>query len=214
MADLSLVAFAVFLGMDWRVVALLSLALLAPTWAALAIGLHVIKSRRRSTTSGAFFCQTVARELRAGASLRWALASASRLSGLEPVGDALENGEPWDRIVPHLTGPFPDIGSELGVVIESVSASGAYSSQLFEDLGEIALGQLEAGEEIRIATASARASATVLIGLPVLYLLYQTQSGNLNNLLGRSGSGALALAGLGLALAGIAVSILLVRATR
>jgi Flp pilus assembly protein TadB len=215
LVDVLLVSLALVLGVDWRAVAILSFSLLAPAWAALGIGVLAIRNRQKTTTSGAVFCHTVARELRSGASLRWALASASRVTGApEPTAHALETGEQWRLILPELVRSYPDIGSELAVVIESTSASGAYSSELFEELGDIAITQLEAGEEIRIATASARASAMVLVGLPVSYLLYQAQAGNLMSLLAQPGSGLLALIGLVLTLTGIAVSLLIVRGTR
>lgn len=210
-----LVSLALVMGVDWRAIAILSFSLLAPVWAALGVGVLVIRSRQQKTTSDAVFCHTVARELRSGASLRWALASASRVAGgPEPTARALETGERWRLILPELVRSYPDIGPELAVVIESTSASGAYSSELFEELGDIAIGQLETGEEIRIATASARASAMVLVGLPISFLLYQLQAGNLMSLLGRPGSGLLALIGLVLTLTGIAVSLLIVRGTR
>lgn len=211
LAEWILVSGAIVAGVDLRVVVVLGFAVVAPTWFLAFVALHSFRNRSRPTTHSAIFCHGVAGELRSGATLRGAVADAARVVGATELVSRVAEGDKWAAAAPALRRAFPDVASELMVVIESVATSGADSSGLFDELGDIALAHVEAAEEIRIATSSARASAVVLIGMPLAYLGYQLQSGNLARLLATPGSGPVALVGLLLLITGIALSYAIVR---
>lgn len=210
MPELFLIAAAVLAGLDWRAVALVALSLLLPVWALVLVGLHILRSRRRDSTRSAVFCQSVVRELRSGAPFRTALAEAARVVGAEQVTALAESGEPLSDLATPLAQQFPEIGDEIAAIVEAVSRSGAPAGSLFEELGDLALAHVEMSEEVRVATAPARASALVLIGLPAAYLGYQLSRGDTG--LFATGSQRL-VAGVGVALVGLGLSIavLLVR---
>jgi Flp pilus assembly protein TadB len=92
-----------------------------------------------------------------------------------------------------------------------VAGSGGSSASLFDELGDLALAQIEIAEEIRVGTSPARSSAAVLIGLPVVYLTYQVGTGRVQDLLTRPLQQGLATVGIALVLVGTAVSLWLVR---
>lgn len=209
-----LLALGLIAGIDWRVLSLLGVVFWSPVIALLGLVVHIFRNRPGPSMRTAVFCQSVARELRAGAALRGALGNAAASVDATSVLQLLQAGETFDIIVPVLTTEFSEVGLELGTVVDSVATSGAASAPLFEELGDLALAQMEMAEEIRVATAPARASALVLVGLPMLYLGYQLHSGRIGDLLSQPVQQGLTLVGWALALAGMAVSYLIVRKTR
>lgn len=214
MKELLVVGLAVGAGVDLRVVGALSFAILFPVWALVAVLFHVTRSKSSPSIRSAVFCQTVSRELLSGTSLRWALAAAAWDGQIDEVYRAVDSGEGWEEVGVLLEREFSDIGTELALVVKSVAASGSQSGSLFAELGDLALAQVEMAEEIRVATAPARSSAMILIGLPILYLGYQFKSGQLGELLALESSRGLAGIGLILFLLGIGVSFALVRGSR
>lgn len=211
MAESVLVVTALVAGVDLRVTAILALALAYPVLGLLAIVIHVLRSRGGESTRSAVFCHSVARELRAGATMRSALAGAARVVGLDDVADDLDRGHALAGILPTLGAALPEIESELVVLVEGVASSGSMSASLFDELGDLALAHVEMNEEIRMATAPARASAVVLIGLPVAYLGYRFANGDFGGLLSDPTHAVVAFSGLALALAGLVLGWLLVR---
>ncbi len=214
MTEAILVSLAIVVGLDWRVVAILTGSVLFPFVALGAFAMHAVRSRSGTNTRSAVFCQSVARGLRVGSSLRSAIGDAAIVVGENELAAMVESGCRWDDALPSFHRSFPEVGSELAVLIASVAESGADSSALFEEVGDLALAQVEAEEEVRVATASARASAMVLIGLPVIFVGYQIRSGNLATLLSQPGSGLMAGAGLTVMSLGIVISIVMVRRSR
>jgi Flp pilus assembly protein TadB len=114
-------------------------------------------------------------------------------------------------VVASLRREFPEIGNEIGPLVEAVAEAGSAAAPLFQELGELALSQVEVTEEIRVATAPARASALVLVGLPVAYLSYQLSTGAITDLLGNPAQQGIAVAGVILAGGGLVASLMLVR---
>ena len=204
------IAAALSAGVDLRVVAILGIALLFPIWALGGVLALVLRNRRRTSTRPAIFCHAVARELRAGATLRAALLSACASAGIELEADG-------DLVVSlaDLTGvlarAIPVISEELVALVTSADESGVASAALFEELGDLAMAHVELEEELRIATAPARASALVLLGLPVAFIGYQVSSGSLPPLFGGGPQSAIALIGAALAASGVTIGFLMVR---
>lgn len=209
--EVALVAWALLVGVDWRVVTLIAVSLYLPVWALGAVFVHSLYNREKQASGSAVFCQSVARELRSGASLRGALTEASRAAGLVETTRLLEEGEPLGKVLPDYASSFPDIGSELAVVSGVAAETGVAAANLFDELGDLALAQIEMSEEVRVAAAPARASALVLVGLPTAYLGYQVGSGEAAELMADPVQRVLALVGIALVGAGLGLGILLIR---
>ncbi len=211
MSEWLVVAWALSAGMDWRVVVLLNAALTFPLWALGGIAVHVLVHRPGTSTRSAVFCQSVGRELRAGAPLRTAIADAARAVEAEPISVSLESGSLLEEVIPELRVEFPEIGQEIGALLTAVAETGSAAAPLFQELGDLALARVESTEEIRVATSPARASIAVLVGLPTLYIGYQLSTGAIGNLLRNPAQQGVALLGMGLAGAGLLLSVLLVK---
>jgi Flp pilus assembly protein TadB len=211
MVEYLLLATAVAMRVDLRMVALMAIAVFAPFIGLVGVVGHIYLSRPRRDTRAAVFCQSMARELRAGESLRSALESSGDLVLAGRLTSAIESGDTLDRLSPILRSEFPEIGIELATVVRSVAGSGGSSASLFDELGDLALAQIEIAEEIRVGTSPARSSAAVLIGLPVVYLTFQVGTGRLQDLLTRPLQQGLATVGIALVLVGTTVSLWLVR---
>lgn len=212
--EVFVLAGAIVLGLDWRVVGVLAIALLAPVVAALGIAFHALKNRRAPQAPDASFCHAVAGDLRSGSSLRHAVTESARSLDFDEVVAGLDAGLAWDQVMPGLVVRLPDLGPELGVVVDSLSRSGADAAALFDELGDIALARIEVGNEVRVATSSARASTAVLVALPLLYLASLAQTGRIAGLFDQPGTAGLAAIGLSLTAVGICTSVLMVRSAR
>jgi len=93
---------------------------------------------------------------------------------------------------------FPAIGEELRLTVISAARSGSRAADLFDEIGSLAIAQSEIRREVRIATAPGRATAMLLVGAPMAYLLTRVGSGGLDSLLESSQQRAAVLAGLAL----------------
>lgn len=213
MSEWLVVAWALVAGVDWRVTAILFASFVFPLGALAGVVLHVALNRPTPSTRSAVFCQSVAGELRTGASLRGAITEAARSVEAVAISRSLDSGRLLGEMIPDMKTEFPEIGPEIGALVSAVSETGSAAAPLFQELGDLALAQVETTEEIRVAASPARASATVLVGLPVLYLGYQLSTGAIADLLGDPAQQGIALVGMGLAGAGLAVSFFLVRRT-
>lgn len=211
MVESVLVSWGLIAGIDLRVMILISLAIWMPTAAACLLFFHIYRNRRKPSTRSATFCQAMARELRAGSGLRPALEASIASVGAVDLVERIRAGEPLGSLAPMFRNEFPEIGVEVETIVNSVAISGAASAPLFSELGDIALAQVELAEEIRIATSPARASASILVGLPTLYLGYQLISGRFESLLGTPLQQGLTIVGIALILFGILVSFAIVR---
>ncbi len=209
MTEVLFLSWALVAGVDWRVLALLSFALALPVWAAVAGGLHVVRHPTRISTDSAVFCHTVARELRSGATLRWALSSAARTTGAFDIADSIDTGDAIESIVGPLSDRFEEVGSELASVVESASVAGGASASLFEEMGDLALMHVEITEEVRVATAPARASTAVLLGLPLIYFGFLITTGRIEGMLTDTTQRGFALTGIGLVILGLGSSYVL-----
>ncbi|HEY5889501.1 MAG TPA: hypothetical protein VIW94_02215 [Acidimicrobiia bacterium] len=211
MFEMFLVVTAMGAGVDLRVVAIIAMALRFPLLSVSLLMFHLIRSRPGRDTRAATFCQEVAREIRAGESLRAALDGAAQIVAATGISEAIATGDTIEQLLPGLRREFPEVGEELASVVQSVAVSGASAAPLFDELGDLALAQVEIAEEIKVATAPARASAMVLVGLPIVYLGYQVGMGRLQTLTARPIQQGLASIGLALVVVGIGIGFWLVR---
>lgn len=206
-------AFA--LGVEPRRLALLAGAVYLPLVVGVLIGLHWFRARPDDENSPAIFCEGVASELRAGATLRDALATAATSVGSDPTQVGSSSASPMTEVAAHVAEKFPGIGEELRLTVLAASRSGSDAAALFDEIGSLAIARADVRREVRMATAPGRATALVLLGAPLVYLVSQIGSGGLADLLASPEQRMVGMIGLGLFLLGLAVACLVLwRASR
>ncbi|MFP3881656.1 MAG: hypothetical protein ACLFWH_04985 [Actinomycetota bacterium] len=207
------VAFA--LGVDLRRLALLAGAIYLPLIVAGLIALYWFRARPDSSNSPALFCEAVASELRAGANLRDALTTAATSVGDDANSVDLPPGSSMTEVAARVAAAFPAIEEELRLVVLTASRSGSDAAALFDEIASLSIAKTEVSREVRVATAPGRATALVLIGAPVFYVVGRASSGGLGSLVVSSEQRVAAVVGLGLFAAGLAwASLVLWRASR
>ncbi|HEX6299407.1 MAG TPA: hypothetical protein VF148_02960 [Acidimicrobiia bacterium] len=203
------IAFAA--GVDPRRLALLAGAIYLPFAVAGLVAIHWYRARSDDGNRPALFCESVSAELRAGATLRDAIATAASSvgCGLIPEGSSLED------LSVTFAGYFPTIGEELRLTVMTAARAGSDSAHLFDEIGSLAIAQSEIRREVRVATAPGRATALVLVGAPVLYAMSRVGSGPVSAYLASAEQRIVALLGLGLFVTGLmTASLVLWRASR
>ena len=201
-----LLATAIALDVDIRRVALLAAVAYLPELVAAGIALMIWRGRPGEDTKPALFCEAVASELRAGSTLRQAVAGAAvSVAGLV-VGPDRSLGDLADDIAME----FPQIEQELRLTLVAAARTGSDAAALFDEIGFLALAQSEIRREVRVATAPGRATALVLVGAPVAYVLGQAGGGGLADLLASPQQRVVALLGLGLLMLGLALAAVVV----
>ncbi|HWB89287.1 MAG TPA: hypothetical protein VG872_08795 [Acidimicrobiia bacterium] len=201
-----LLAIAVFLDVDLRRVAILAAVAYAPVVVAAAIALLAWRSRPAQDMRPALFCEAVASELRAGATLRHAVMGAAVSVG----GLAVASDQTLEHLAGYVAAGFPQIGEELRLTLLSAARTGSDTAALFDEIGALALAQSEIRREVKVATAPGRATALILLGAPLAYLLGQSGSGKLADLLASPQQRMVAILGLGLFLAGLCIAFVVV----
>lgn len=196
------VAFA--MGVDLRRIALLAGVVHLPLAVAALVALHWLRARPQHEASPAIFCESVASELRAGATLRDALATAATSVGSSPAWAGPPFSPSMAEVAARVSEEYPAIAEELRLTIIAASRSGSDAAALFDEIGTLAIAQTEVRQEVRVATAPGRATALVLLGAPLIYLITQLGSGELGRLLVSSEQRVVALIGLGLFSLGLA----------
>ena len=199
-------------GVDPRRIALIAGAVYLPLVVSGLIAVHWLRGRPDSRHRPSLFCEGVASELRAGATLRDALAAAAT-----SVGTSLElsHSIPMAEVAARIAAEFPDIGQEIGLTVAAAARSGSDAAALFDEIGVLALSQDEVGHEVRMATAPGRATALVLVGAPLFYLVSRLGDGGLTGYLASSEQRIAATIGIGLfALGVVGASLVLWRAGR
>ncbi len=209
-----LLGWGVVLGLDHRRTALLLLALIAPVPVAGLLAVHAWRSRPNVSTRAAVFCEAVAGELRSGASLRWALERAAASVGAPILQEMSRSGAPLAEIGRCVEEEFDEIGLELGAVIDRLSLLGSPAAPLFDEIGALALAQVEVAHEIAAASAPARATAVVLLLVPLAAIGSVTMNGQLSGYLSTSAQRTSAVIGLSLVMLGIGVSVAILRRTK
>lgn len=213
-----IVAAGLAAGVDWRLLALAAGAIWAPTPSAIALAAAAVAGRRAEARAGAGsdvrFAEAVIGELRAGASLRAALRVAcTERPEAAPIVRRLEVGQPLDQAVEGLSSLLPSIGHLVETAVV-VGGGGGRMLPVFEELMVHAAAHDAAEAEIRTAVAPVRASMVVLVGAPLLYLVWSLATGRLARLLALSGGLWLAAVGTGLFGVGVVAMLALSRRSR
>jgi hypothetical protein len=205
MIEAACLAVALASGVDFRRIALIAGAMFLPLVVAGLITLHWLQARPDSRHRPSLFCEGVASELRAGATLRDALAAAAT-----SVGTTLElsHSTPMAEVAARIAAELPSIGREIRLTVAAAAKSGSDAAALFDEIGVLALGQDEVAHEVRVATAPGRATALVLVAAPLFYLLTRLGDGGLAGYLASSEQRVAATVGAGLFAVGIAGALL------
>jgi hypothetical protein len=209
-----LIALALAAGIEWRRIALLAAVVSAPLPMAGLVAVHWCRSRPGLSMRPARFCEAVSSELRAGASLRASLETAAVSVEAMEVARCCRIGAPMDQIARAATAEFAEIGPELGALLARADGLGVSPAALFDEIGALALAQVEVAHEVSIASAPARATGAVLLLGPILFIGWAVSEGRFEGLLRQPAQRAAALVGLGLVGVGITLLVLILRRAR
>lgn len=144
------------------------------------------------------FLAAVHSELRAGASLRWAIADAAAGEsdgGLAKARRLALAGAPITELATSLR-QLPENGRRIAAAIEVAALSGGRSADLFLRLADHAATASDVARQQRTLTTQARMSAMVVGGLPLVWLVFGGV-GRIHGLV-EQGAGLVAVAGLAL----------------
>ena len=209
-----LIALAVAAGLEWRRLALLTLAVAAPLPMAGLVAVHWWRARPGLSMRPSRFCEAVSGELRAGASLRASLETAAVSVEALEVARYCRMGAPMDQVARAAKAEFGEIGPELGALLARADGLGVSPAALFDEIGALAMAQVEVAHEVSIASAPARATGAVLLLGPILAIGWAFTEGRLEGLLRQPAQKAAALVGLALVVVGITLSVLILRRAR
>lgn len=197
-----LLGTAIIAGLAWWRVLLLAAVLTTPIVTAAALVVVAWRSKGSESNRPALFCEGVASELRAGATLRHALSTAAvSLDCAPPTAHV-----PLHESSADLAAQFDGISEELRRIVDATARSGSASAAIFDELGALAVAQSEIKREVRIATAPGLATAMVFVGAPSIFVLSRLSSGQARVLLVSPQQRLVTLLGLGLFLAGLAAA--------
>lgn len=202
-------------GVDIRRIALLAIVVSLPLVSGVLVLLHMWRARPERDNRASLFCESVAAELRSGASLRDALASAATSveSGDDDGGSSYESPVAVGEMAGVIADAFPDIAQELRLTVVSASRSGSDAADLFDEIGALAIAQSEIRHEVKVATAPAQATTLLLVGAPVAFVVNRMSSGGFGALVASAPQRLVTLLGLGLFLLGaLATALILWRA--
>jgi hypothetical protein len=207
-------AAGVAAGVDWRRLAILALGRAAP---GLFLGLTALawwRARPGLSMRAVHFCEAVSAELRAGASLRQAVEESAVSVDAPQVARLCREGAPMSVVAGAASAEFDQVGPELGALLARAGDIGVSPASLFDEIGGLALAQVEVAHEVSIASAPARATGAVLIcaaGVGVGWAL--TRSG-LEPYLRHPAQRAAVLIGAALVGSGLGLSLMVLRRAR
>ncbi len=161
------------------------------------------RRRGRDRLDAPRFYATVHSEMRAGASLRQALAGAAAaqdVPALATVRGKAMAGAPMAEIAASLNA-LPGGARQAEMSLRVAARSGGRAAAVFLRLADRAAADADAGRQRRALTAQSRLSALVVGGLPLVWLVFGGV-GRLRSLID-SGGAAVAVAGLGMEALGV-----------
>lgn len=201
-------------NVDWRRLLILGGAMHWPLPALGLVAFHVWRNRPDRSMRGPVFCDAVANEIRAGASIRQALETAARSVDAEPVLVACREGASMLEVAAAAGNEFTEIGIELRTLISRAHNLGVTPASLFDELGSLGLAKVQVQQEVAAASAPAKAAATVLLAVPAIALFLALARGGLSPYLARPEQRGAVLIGLVLTLAGLVSAVALLRRGR
>lgn len=217
----ALVSLALAAGAPPVVVGIAVLTVLAPpVGSAAGVGILTLRWRRRAkrrpgAIDEAAFCASVAAELRAGASLRKAVATVAADESSVHTAAAARSalvGAPAAEVASRLERALPVYGRRAGLAFALAADTGAGAAAVFDRLAAGAARDEDLRRERRTLTAQARLSAAVVGAAPVAVLVLLAAAGRIEPP-GRAGTLETFIVAIGVALVaiGLAVVWLLVR---
>ena len=201
-------------GGSLRRIALLTATVLIPVLVGLFVGWHWWHGRPQASTKSVLFCDAVAGELRSGASLRMALGGAAASVDARALEALCQSSAPIDALAGGLSAEFPDIGRELSGVVGRVSLLGAPLADVFDEISVLALAHVELTQELRSAAATARATAFVMLVIPLVALAAVGARGETGIYLQSAAQRGAVMTGLVMAVSGLAVGWGMLRRAR
>lgn len=211
---LLLIAAAVAAGVDWRRLTLLGVGLAAP---ALFMGLVALawwRARPGLSMRAVRFSEAVSAELRAGASLRQAVEKSALSVDAAEVAQLCRVGAPMSLVGRAASTDFEAVGPELSALLARAGDIGVSPAALFDEIGGLALAQVEVAHEVSMSSASARATGAVLVGAAVAGVAWALTSSGLEPFLRHPAQRSAVVVGVMLVLSGLALSILILRRAR
>jgi hypothetical protein len=201
-------------GVEWRRLALLVLGLVAPIPFMGLVALAWWQARPGSSMRAVRFSEAVSAELRAGASLRQAVERSAVAVDAGEVARLSREGAPMSVVAKGASAEFDDVGQELAALLARAGDIGVPPAALFDEIGGLALAQVEVAQEVSMASASARATGAVLVGAAVAGVGWALSSSGLEPLLRHPAQRASAIIGVLLVVSGLTLSIVILRRAR
>ena len=207
------VAVGIATGVPVIVVAGMGAATLEPRLALLVGAAALVAARwshghhRRDLVSAPemSFHQSVAAELRAGASLRSALSRATDAVpelGMRRLARASEAGLPMPYLQAVMRECLPETGPATAAALSILEETGGHAISTFEGLALVAQDAATVDRDRRVSTAQVRASATLVGGIPLVFILFLAFTGRFGEVAGQAPA-MLILGGLWLAIGAI-----------
>jgi Flp pilus assembly protein TadB len=219
---LAAVAAGLWAGAPAPAVAAVAAVVAAPdlAWPLVAVAVMASASRRRSPEGSgvAPILLSLAGEVRAGRSLRTALAEVAAGQtdlDLGVAGRLAAAGRPMAEVASALRGASPAL-RPAAAALEVSARTGGKVAEVFEGLALDAVDEAELRRQVRTDSAPARLSAMVVAGFPLAVLAAQLGGGGIGRVASMGPVGAFLLAaGLGLLLLGVGLTVaLLARSSR
>jgi hypothetical protein len=208
------VAAGLAAGVEWRRLTLLALGLVAPIPFMGLVALAWWQARPGLSMRAVRFCEAVSAELRAGASLRQSVERSAVAVDAGEVARLSREGAPMSVVAKGASAEFDDVGQELGALLGRAGDIGVPPAGIFDEIGGLALAQVEVAQEVSMASASARATGAVLVGAAVVGVGWALSSSGLEPLLRHPAQRASAIIGVLLVASGLALSIVILRRAR
>lgn len=212
MIELVLFGAAFLAGVDALRLVVLATVLYLPLLAVLLVVIAVLRERSSTDDRGVLLCEAIASELRSGSPMNRALAEAATSVGLDVAeGDYVPKVE---EVIETISREFEDIASELRATIETAMRSGGGAADIFDEIGAIAIAETEISHEVRVSSASARATAWFFVLAPTTYVWFRLVGGGATGLLESPQQRIPAFLGMVMFLAGLSLVIVLLRRAR
>jgi hypothetical protein len=206
-----LIAAGVAAGVDWRRLSVLGLGLAAPVPFMCLVAFAWWRARPGLSMRAVHFSEAVSAELRAGASLRQAVERAALSVDAAEVSRLCSAGEPMHLVGKAASTDFEEVGPELSALLARAGDIGISPAALFDEIGGLALAQVEVAHEVSMASASARATGAVLVGAAVVGVGWALTSSGLEPFLRHPAQRTAVVIGAALVLFGLALSVLILR---
>jgi hypothetical protein len=210
----AIIAAGVAAGVEWRRISVLALGLAAPAPFLALVALLWWRERPGLSMRAVRFCEAVSAELRAGATMRHAVEKSAVSVDAPGVARLCREGAPLSAVARAASADFDDVGPELGALLARAGDIGVSPASLFDEIGGLALAQVEVAHEVSIASASARATGAVLLLSAVLGVGWALTRGGLEPFLRAPAQRAAVLIGAVLVVSGLVLTVVILRRAR